>query len=49
MKRFIYIVLLLGIVCTQTVEIEGEKDSTFIFLKSGQSIKVNKLDASFKI
>ena len=49
MKRIIYISLLLGIVFGQLVEIEEKKDSTFIFLKSGDSIRVNKFDASFKI
>ena len=49
MKRFIYISLLLCIIFGQSVEIEKKKDSTFIFLKSGDSIRVNKFDASFKI
>ena len=49
MKRFVYISLLLGIVFGQSLKIEEKKDSTFIFLKSGDSIRVNKFDASFKI
>ena len=49
MKMFIYISLLLGIVFGQSVEIKEKKDSTFIFLKSGDSIRVNKFDAGFTI
>ena len=49
MKKYLFIVLLLGLVFGQSVENEEEKDSTFIYFKSGDSIRVNKLDASFKI
>ena len=49
MKKYLLIVLLVGLVFGQSVENEEEKDSTFIYFKSGDSIRVNKLDASFKI
>ena len=49
MKKYIYIGLLSGFVFGHSVENEEKKDSTFIFLKSGDSIRVNKLDANFKI
>ena len=49
MKKYIYIGLLSGCVFGHSVENEEKKDSTFIFLKSGDSIRVNKLDANFKI
>ena len=49
MKKYIYIGLLLGFVFGQSAENEEKKDSTFIFFESGDSIRVNKLDASFKI
>ena len=49
MKKYLFIVLLVGLVFGQSVENEEEKDSTFIYFKSGDSIRVNKLDASFKI
>ena len=49
MKKYLFIVLLLGLVFGQSGENEEKRDSTFIFFKSGDSIKVNKLDASFKI
>ncbi|RPG61461.1 MAG: hypothetical protein CBD98_003610 [Flavobacteriaceae bacterium TMED238] len=49
MKKYLFIVLLLGLVTGQSEENETKRDSTFIFLKSGDSIRVNKFDASFKI
>ncbi len=49
MKKYIYILLLLGFVFGQSLENGEKKDSTFIFFKSGDSIRVNKLDANFKI
>ena len=49
MKKYIFIGLLLGFVFGKSAENEEKKDSTFIFLKSGDSIRVNKLDANFKI
>ena len=49
MKKYLFIVLLLGLVFGQSGENEEKRDSTFIFFKSGDSIRVNKLDASFKI
>tara|TARA_B100001564_G_scaffold6168_1_gene5333 strand:- start:71 stop:412 length:342 start_codon:yes stop_codon:yes gene_type:complete len=49
MKKYIFIFLLVGFCIGQDSEIEAKRDSTFIFLKSGDSIRVNKYDASFKI
>ena len=49
MKKYIYIGLLLGFVIGQSAENEEKKDSTFIILNSGDSIKENKLNASIKI
>ena len=44
MKKYLFIVLLLGLVTGQSEENETKRDSTFIFLKSGDSIRVNKFN-----
>ena len=48
MNKLIYIILVLGFLFGQSKENKEIRDSTFIFLKLGDSIRVNKLDASFK-
>ena len=47
MKKYILINFLSGFILTQPAENYEKTDSTFILLKSGDSVKINKLDASF--
>ena len=49
MKNYVIMSLLTGFIIAQSTNIDQGKDSTFIVLKSGDSIRVNKLDASFTL
>tara|TARA_Y100001970_G_C13640890_1_gene558833 strand:+ start:132 stop:473 length:342 start_codon:yes stop_codon:yes gene_type:complete len=49
MKKYIITILLIGFTFSQSGENDERQDSTFIILKSGDSIRVKKFDASFTV
>ena len=49
MKRFMILILFVRIIFAQSDQDDRTIDSTFIILKSGNSLRVNKLDADFTI
>ena len=49
MRKYIFIIPLIGFISAQSEEHQQSKDSTFIILKSGDSIRVNKFDADISI
>ena len=49
MKKYIITILLMSCTFSQSEENNEKQDSTFIILKSGDSIRVNKFDAGFTI
>tara|TARA_S200000501_G_scaffold247283_1_gene231684 strand:- start:262 stop:621 length:360 start_codon:yes stop_codon:yes gene_type:complete len=49
MRKYIFIISLIGFISAQSEEHNQSKDLTFIILKSGDSIRVNKFDADISI
>ena len=49
MKKYIITILLTGFTFSQSGENDEKQDSTFIILKSGDSIRVKKFDAGFTV
>ena len=49
MKKYIITILLMSFTFSQSEENNEKQDSTFIILKSGDSIRVKKFDAGFTV
>ena len=49
MKKYIITILLMSFIFSQSEENNEKQDSTFIILKSGDSIRVKKFDAGFTV
>ena len=49
MRKYIFVIPLIGFISAQSEEYHQSKDSTFIILKSWDSIRVNKFNADISI
>ena len=48
-KKYVIIIVLVNFTFSQSEEYDEKQDSTFIILKSGDSIRVKKFDAGFTV